>query len=497
MNKYDTEIELNKKSSLTYMISKIETGSVVLEFGPATGYMTRYLKEQKGCHVSIVEIDRKAYDTALNFAVDGICCDAEQMDWLNYFKDKRFDYITFSDVLEHLREPDKVLRASRNLLRAGGKIIVSIPNIGHNAVLIDLYNNKFKYRKTGIMDNTHLRFFTYDSMKELFRDCGLKVIDEDAVEFDLDYVGFDNAKSDVPENFWREIEDREYGFVNQFLFTLSSDINGEAEKYQSRRKLEAALYYIKDEHKEKFCEENKLTAELILKNGEFQVDYDLVGLGVSAVRIEPLDRFCVIEKMEAGIEGKAVVITPVGGFEIKPGVRGFIEDIPKYEALIDGEGILHVCGTVKNLQLSDISKYVFANNERQRQKREALDTEISRLNQVIDEKLDIIRQLGDEKGVIEKEIEKLCQDNDNLNREVVRLNGEMEKLCLDNGTLNQEIVRLNSDCALLGQEIEKREQVIGESAEILAEKNALLAEKDARIEEILNSLPKWRRKKFL
>lgn len=369
MNKYDTEIELNKKSSLTYMISKIETGSVVLEFGPATGYMTQYLKEQKGCRVSIVEIDREAYDTALNFAVDGICCDAEQLEWLDYFKDKRFDYITFSDVLEHLREPDKVLRASRNLLCAGGKIIVSIPNIGHNAVLIDLYNNKFRYRKTGIMDNTHLRFFTYDSMKELFRDCGLKVIDEDAVEFDLDYVGFDNARSDVPENFWREIEDREYGFVNQFLFTLSSDRNGEAGKYQNRRKLEAALYYTKDENKEKFCEENKVTAELILENGEFQVDYDLAGLDASAVRIEPLDRFCVVEKIEAGIEGKAVVITPVGGFEIKPEVRGFIEDIPKYEALIDGEGILHVCGAVKNLELSDISRYVRANNERQRQKK--------------------------------------------------------------------------------------------------------------------------------
>lgn len=77
------------------------------------------------------------------------------------------------------------------------------------------------------------------------------------------------------------------------------------------------------------------------------------------------------------------------------------------------------------------------------------------------------------------------------------MNGEMAELCLDNGTLNQEIVRLNGDCALLGQEIEKREQVIGESAEILAEKDALLAEKGARIEEILNSLPKWRRKKFL
>ena len=511
MNKYDTSIELNKKSSLTYTISKIAAGSTVLEFGSATGYMTRYLKEEKGCRVSIIEIDREAYNIALNYAEDGICCDAERMEWLDYFKGRKFDYITFSDVLEHLREPDKVLRASRNLLCDGGRIITSIPNIGHNAVLIDLYNNKFQYRKTGILDNTHLRFFTYGSMKELFRGCGLKVVDEDAVEFDLNYVGFDNTRSDVPENFWREIEDREYGFVNQFLFVLSSNVDGEAEKYRDKRKLESALYYKKDENEAKFSEENKIIAELVLGDGDFQVDYDITELNVSAVRIEPFERFCVIEKMEASIGEKSVAMTPAGGFEIKTGGRGFLTDIPKYEAFISGSGILHVCGKIRNIELSDISMYVLANNEQHLQEISALEAENGRLNQVIDEKLDIIRCLGDEKDDILKEMEQLCQNNGSLNQEIVRLNGEMEKACRDNGslnqeivrlngemekacrdneTLNQEIVRLNDDCVILGQEIRQQEERIGKST-------LMLAEKDARIEEILNSLPKWRRKKFL
>ena len=65
MNKYDTEIVLNKKSSLTYMISHIEAGATVLEFGPATGYMTRYLCEEKKCKVYIIEIDKEAYDKAM------------------------------------------------------------------------------------------------------------------------------------------------------------------------------------------------------------------------------------------------------------------------------------------------------------------------------------------------------------------------------------------------------------------------------------------------
>lgn len=504
MNKYDTEIELNKKSSLTYTISKIAPDSTVLEFGPATGYMTRYLKEQKGCCVSIVEIDKDAYKTAFQYAEDGICCDAEQMEWLNYFKDKKFDYITFSDVLEHLREPEKVLRASRKLLCDNGKIITSVPNIGHNAVLIDLYNNIFQYRKTGILDNTHLRFFTYGSMKELFQECGLKVVDEDAIEFDLKYVGFGNTEGDVPENFWREIESREYGFVNQFLFTLSPDAVGDAKKYRDKKILEAALYYTKDENEEKFSEENKVVAELVLGNGNFQVDYDLTGLVIAAVCIVPIERYCVIEKIEASIAGQSVTMVPAGGFELEAGGSGFIADIPKYEAFVGGSGILHVSGTIRNIELSDISMYVQAESRRYLQEKCDLEAEISRLNQVIAEKQGIMEMMSETistqnaeesrlNQVIEEKlgiIRQLENEMDGRSKEIDRLNGEMEKLSQGNGSLNQEIVRLNNDCALLGQEIQHREKEISKGAE-------MIAEKEARIEEILNGLPKWMRRKFI
>lgn len=483
MNKYDTEIELNKKSSLTYTISRIAPNSTVLEFGPATGYMTQYLKEQKGCCVCIIEIDSEAYAEARNYAEDGICCDAEQLGWLEYFKDKKFDYITFSDVLEHLREPVRVLRASKDLLKENGKIITSIPNIAHNAVLIDLYNNKFQYRKTGILDNTHLRFFTHDSMKELFNECGLKVVDEDAVVFDLEYVGFDNAEGDVPENFWREIEDREYGFVNQFLCTLSKNADFDIEKYKDRRVLEAALYYTNDEKEKFFCEENKVLAELVLENGRFQVDFDLAGVEASSVRIEPFERFCIVEEIEACMGNQPVELSPNGGFELKAEGRGFIADIPKYEATVKNSGIMHVCGVIKNIRLSDISRHLRLDIESRQQEMQPLKTEISRLNQVIEEKQSIMKEMGEKINAQNVEesrlnevigekmdiIQQLGEEINGANKEVDRLNDEMMKLCQENGGLNQEIVRLNSDCALMSQEIQRREQ---------------------EIDEILNSLPK-------
>lgn len=494
MNKYNTEIELKKKSSLTYTISKIASSSIVLEFGPATGYMTRYLHEQKGCCVYIIEIDKDAYEMARNYAEDGICCDAEQMEWLKYFEDKRFDYITFADVLEHLREPDKVLRACKDLLKENGKIITSIPNIAHNAVLIDLYNNKFQYRKTGILDNTHLRFFTYDSMKKLFNECGLKVVDEDAIVFNLEYAGFGNTASDVPENFWREIEDREYGYVNQFLFTLSKSADHETEKYKDRRILEAALYYTNDENDKGFCEENKVIAELVLEKGRFQVNFDLTGLEVSNVRIEPFERFCIMERIEARMDNQSVVLSPDGGFDLKAGGRGFIADIPKYEAKIENSGILHVCGMIKNISISDINCHIQTDIRLHLQ---PLETEISRLNQIVEEKQRIMEKMGQRISVQNAEenhlnevinekmkiIQQLGEEISSANKELGRLNDEMVKLCQENGVLNQEIVRLNSDCALMSQEIQCREKDI--------------EERNARIDEILNGIPKWLRKKFV
>ena len=101
-NKYDTSITLEENSSLTYMLKNIEPGTTVLEFGPATGYMTKYLKEELGCKVYIVEIDEDACKRASAYAQEAICGSAEDLQWYEKFQDIRFDYITFADVLEHL-----------------------------------------------------------------------------------------------------------------------------------------------------------------------------------------------------------------------------------------------------------------------------------------------------------------------------------------------------------------------------------------------------------
>ena len=87
-----------------------------------------------------------------------------------------FDAIIFADVVEHLISPADVIRACSRLLSPEGIAIFSIPNVRHISVLTELlFCNEWKYRESGILDRSHLRFFTDQSFERLLRESGLVV----------------------------------------------------------------------------------------------------------------------------------------------------------------------------------------------------------------------------------------------------------------------------------------------------------------------------------
>jgi O-antigen biosynthesis protein len=99
--------------------------------------------------------------------------DVEELDLVDHFGRAAFDVVIFGDVLEHLRRPLDVLRMARPLLAPGGFVVASIPNIAHGAVRLALLEGRFDYRPLGLLDDTHIRFFTRESVEALFRDAGL------------------------------------------------------------------------------------------------------------------------------------------------------------------------------------------------------------------------------------------------------------------------------------------------------------------------------------
>jgi 2-polyprenyl-3-methyl-5-hydroxy-6-metoxy-1,4-benzoquinol methylase len=87
----------------------------------------------------------------------------------------QFDVIVYGDILEHLRNPMEVFRGFNRYLRPNGRVIVSLPNVAHAWVRLNLLVGRFQYANRGILDRTHLRFFTLRSFKAFLHDAGLEV----------------------------------------------------------------------------------------------------------------------------------------------------------------------------------------------------------------------------------------------------------------------------------------------------------------------------------
>jgi methionine biosynthesis protein MetW len=92
---------------------------------------------------------------------------------------KDFDYILFIDVLEHLENPSTIIKIAMKSLKPGGSIIASVPNVAHWFVRFDLIRGRFDYQDCGIMDATHLRWFTKKTIINFFETHGLKIVSVD------------------------------------------------------------------------------------------------------------------------------------------------------------------------------------------------------------------------------------------------------------------------------------------------------------------------------
>lgn len=175
--RYDADIDLsNRNNSHTLMVELVGGSKRVLDVGCATGYLARVLGE-RGCTVSGLESDATAAEEARRFLDRLVIGDVEDLDLAETFPGEPFDVVVFGDVLEHLRDPLAALRNARRVLAHGGSIVASIPNIAHGSVRLSLMAGRFDYQPLGLLDSTHVRFFTKASIERLFHEAGMAIVD--------------------------------------------------------------------------------------------------------------------------------------------------------------------------------------------------------------------------------------------------------------------------------------------------------------------------------
>lgn len=146
----------------------------VLEIGCAAGMTGRTMKERGFEEVVGVELREDMARNAQAFYNRVITGDVEKVR-LPYEKGY-FDCILYGDVLEHLIDPWRLLREHNLLLGPGGAIICSIPNVRYYKHMKKLLlRGEWEYREKGILDRTHLRFFTVKSIRAMVEDAGFEI----------------------------------------------------------------------------------------------------------------------------------------------------------------------------------------------------------------------------------------------------------------------------------------------------------------------------------
>lgn len=175
--RYDfDEIDLESGSVHADVVHLVDEGSRVLELGPATGYMSRVFRE-RGCSVVGIEYDPGMAARAAAFCERTIVGDLDALDLDAELGDERFDAIVAADVIEHLKDPRGALQRLRPFLKGDGRFVISIPNVAHGSVRLALLSGRFEYRPWGLLDSTHLRFFTREGFELLLDEAGLDLVE--------------------------------------------------------------------------------------------------------------------------------------------------------------------------------------------------------------------------------------------------------------------------------------------------------------------------------
>lgn len=167
---YEYDIELDSDTAPARVLRMIEPGSRVLEIGAGPGSITKRLIDTLKCDVVALEVEPTAIKKLKEFCPKVYSMDLNDSHWSKkLIKDEGlFDYVIAADVLEHVYDPWAVLGGMRELLSERGSVILSVPHVGHAAILGCLVDEDMQYGPWGLLDKTHIRFFGVKNVQALY-----------------------------------------------------------------------------------------------------------------------------------------------------------------------------------------------------------------------------------------------------------------------------------------------------------------------------------------
>lgn len=294
---YEREIRTDRRSSLSILLDLIADGSEVLDVGIGAGDLGRLLSRERGCRVdgSTLSAQEAAHAAAFYRRLEVADLSTVSLDAL--FAGRRYGAIVCADVLEHLPRPTAVLDACRRLLADDGRLLLSIPNVGYAGLIAELLAGEFRYRAEGLLDRSHVRFFTRRSLLRLLAEQGWRVDSVTEVLLDLPDSEFRPAFERLPPAVRRYLLAMPDGLAYQFVVQARPAASAEAAADALDSAPEpppAATYslqlYLKDPTG--YAEDRKCTAAARIGEHRQTVRFVLPDAGgaLTGLRFDPADR---------------------------------------------------------------------------------------------------------------------------------------------------------------------------------------------------------------
>lgn len=172
-NKYEFTLDTAEKNdSHMGLATRIKPKQRILELGCSSGYLSKFLMQDMACVVVGVDINQNALQQAAPYCQQTIVADLDSDAWLAEIQGQKFDVVLCADVLEHLKNPAAMLASLKPYLHQDSRLLASVPNVAHASIRLELLQGHFDYESLGLLDDTHLHFYTRDGLIAMLMQAG-------------------------------------------------------------------------------------------------------------------------------------------------------------------------------------------------------------------------------------------------------------------------------------------------------------------------------------
>ena len=293
---YLRSITPGERTSLSVLASLVHNQATVLDLGCGSGALGQHLSETRGCTLDGVTLSEAEATHARPHYRRVVVDNLESCDLVATFAGSHYDFIVCADVLEHLSRPEQVLAACRQLLQPEGRLLISVPNAGYTGLIAELLEGEFLYREEGLLDRTHLRFFTRRSLARFLGEQRWAIDSVDTIARELPESEFDAAFDRLPPSVARHLLGAPDALSYQFICmahpvaaTQPAWAPSTTPAAPAQARFTAQLYLGHDGH---YSEARKLTASGVIGQERQTLHFELPSqyMPVTQLRLDPADR---------------------------------------------------------------------------------------------------------------------------------------------------------------------------------------------------------------